>query len=114
MSISDWSSDVCSSDLGEASDLGRRLRGEIEALAQATANASSQVKRLKDSQVKAGRDAFLRTATKMVDELNTLSAAIHALLDADVPDEVWQSYKRSEERRVGKECFRTGKYWWGP
>src|SRR5690606_19187467 len=57
-------------------------------------------------QVKAGRDAFLRTATKMVDELNTLSADIHALLDADVPDEVWQNYKRGDKSIFARRLFR--------
>jgi hypothetical protein len=90
----------------EAADLGTRLRGEVEILAQATADAQLQAKRLKETQVKAGRDAFLRTATKMVDELNTLAADIHGLLDADVPEDVLQSYRRGDKSVFARRLFR--------
>ncbi len=90
----------------EAAALGKRLRGEAETLAQATADAGEQAKRLREAQVKAGRDAFLRTASKMVDELNTLAADIHNLLDSDVPDEVWRIYHRGDKSVFARRLFR--------
>ncbi len=95
-----------SDPIAAAADLGARLRGEVDALAQATADAGAQVTKLKQSQVKAGRDAFLRTASKMVDELNTLAADMHNLLDSDVPDEIWRVYHRGDKSVFARRLFR--------
>src|SRR3546814_4478753 len=89
MRISDWSSDVCSSDLPEAlvaevkargADLGVALDGDADRL-------------------------------QMVDGSGRLYNG-DELLYAIVRDRMTQ--KRSEERRVGKECVSTGRYRWSP
>src|SRR3546814_9672230 len=79
MRISDWSSDVCSSDLAAEARRGvgdlRRVRG-VEAAAEID-------RRLKDN--------------------TPLS-----------PDESDRFARRSEERRVGKECVSTCRSRWSP
>src|SRR3546814_19122323 len=97
MRISDWSSDVCSSDLGEmeggcttfAADLGTQAT-----CAQAVQTAI---------------DAFGR-----LDVLCNIAGILrfHAL--PDVTPEAWNRLIRSEERRVGKECVSTCRTRWGP
>src|SRR3546814_4128513 len=85
MRISDWSSDVCSSDLAvqEAFErLGRDLPPALD------------------------RDeAWRRLAT-----LNPLFADAHFFVG--YPD--WRSDTRSAERRVGKECVSTFRSRWSP
>src|SRR3546814_1330940 len=76
MRISDWSSDVCSSDL-EAAVLGI-LAGEDQIMK--SPNADAAVAAVKDA-VRSGRIPMSR---------------------------------RSEERRVGKECVRTCRSRWSP
>src|SRR3546814_15001692 len=96
MRISDWSSDVCSSDLdrvaGHAGAMDEHvaaahLRGFVEDLAAAAAGADRRL---------AGR-AVLADDTA----------------DHGDFDHVGES-PRSEERRVGKECVSTCRYRWSP
>src|SRR3546814_9469031 len=127
MRISDWSSDVCSSDLIDANVLGKRAFHDDERLFK---------KRLlpgkKDYFVVIGMDVSgSTTGLNLLLERRAVMAqatllqrmgikfAIYAHsgfahdadgqgLDLDIylikePDEVW----RSEERRVGKECVST-------
>src|SRR3546814_8118983 len=87
MRISDWSSDVCSSDLRSGSAL------------DADRCAARPVRR-------AGRDPHLLSGTGATDrrEPGHLSADHHHAVGA----------RRSEERRVGKECVSTCRSRWSP
>src|SRR3546814_11505943 len=69
MRISDWSSDVCSSDLGDdlAPEADRTRRPTVAQMPQ-----------------------------------------------ADIPDRLVRNERRSEERRVGKECVSTCRSRWSP
>src|SRR3546814_15465480 len=87
MRISDWSSDVCSSDLYTV----RNVRADLLPTVSAT--------------VRASYDNFL----------NTLDDAV-GLPGAPV-DNIQKSSRaglRSEERRVGKECVSKGRSRWSP
>src|SRR3546814_13411937 len=100
MRISDWSSDVCSSDLRE---------GMRRCLTNLIANARRHGKHIA---VRAGRRKGL----------------VEVTIDDDGPgipperyDDVFkpffrleQSRNRSEERRVGKECVSTCRSRWSP
>src|SRR3546814_16560166 len=88
MRISDWSSDVCSSDLGarrqeQVSDyayrLYRRLHGEDGALP----------------------DYFVDAQTLAPEDHLVMQAAVQKYIDS-----------RSEERRVGQECVSTCRSRW--
>src|SRR3546814_9005630 len=81
MRISDWSSDVCSSDLlrVRVAEVGGRLRVR-----------GAHVIRLGES--------LLRDLPVRLDDLRDVRLDVAA---AEVPA------RRSEERRVGKECVRT-------
>src|SRR3546814_8658846 len=83
MRISDWSSDVCSSDL----ELGAALQS-----AQARRVGRGDV----DHQVVGHRPQRRRAQHIVADRVDRI--AVLAEIDAD---------RRSEERRVGKECGST-------
>src|SRR3546814_1981354 len=88
MRISDWSSDVCSSDLAMLSDIGPDRRcGE----------AAQREDRLDDVQ-----------AVRAI-EVITVPAA-----RPQMPVAIEIVGNRSEERRVGKECVSTCSYRWSP
>src|SRR3546814_8200726 len=84
MSISDWSSDVCSSDLLEAQPLDR--------IAAAAPHHAFDLARRAHRQHDARRDARARG-------------------DDDAGQ---RGLDRSEERRVGKECVSTCRSRWSP
>src|SRR3546814_14858013 len=95
MRISDWSSDVCSSDL------------DLFGLTQ---------RHLADLRVE---DRVRRLAGQVEDDFDILPARMkdfqHILIaDEQVEQRLQVDARRSEERRVGKECVSTCRYRWSP
>src|SRR3546814_18797596 len=103
MRISDWSSDVCSSDLDMTVLACERFAREVGAKKPATKPApstqfeTSMVPAESESERSAESPATPPSTDTIRDE------------EADrAPDE------RSEERRVGKEAVRMYRCWWSP
>src|SRR3546814_13817939 len=102
MRISDWSSDVCSSDLLLLDRLQRRAR---------TRDAARALKR------RAGDDvAELRARTLEADGADVGDIVGRGrkvgLGGVEAGERGVHCHDRSEERRVGKECVSTGSYRW--
>src|SRR3546814_13246616 len=107
MRISDWSSDVCSSDLDDLLDAGRLERREVVEGHGEVAGDAVEIRR---QQLVAevprrmlGRPGHAVALVSAHDEARVLLA--HVDLGAEV---------RSEERRVGKECVSTCRSRWLP
>src|SRR3546814_19120510 len=101
MRISDWSSDVCSSDLG-TTDAYRKLRNTFRYLLGAL-------------------DGFTdaeRLGVHEMPELERYMLHLLAELDRELRNAAngfeFNRYIRSEERRVGKECVSTCRSRWSP
>src|SRR3546814_15946250 len=94
MRISDWSSDVCSSDLGYLrSTLGARAYGEsLPPIASRYAGFNLLL---------GDRDGVWYLSNKPQFAMQPLTPGLHAV-------------SRSEERRVGKECVSTCRSRWSP
>src|SRR3546814_2789395 len=98
MRISDWSSDVCSSDLpARGQQVLRRIaerraavRGEIAAPVIGEGEAPRQRVEPEGQRLPCGRLSMRR------------------------PLSYWRHFVRSEERRVGKECVSTCRSRWSP
>src|SRR3546814_13978331 len=101
MRISDWSSDVCSSDL-----LGG-VKTAAEILNYVGTSSENSI-------LAAVKQVDAELAQRLIDEMFTFDN----LIDAD--DKGMQlllrevTYDRSEERRVGKEWVSTGRSRWSP
>src|SRR3546814_19676099 len=121
--ISDWSSDVCSSDL--------RLAGEIDRLTIHTADLGDEPRlRALLARIAPDRVFHLAARTRGADATDTLADARNLLLllqlmaEQDRPPravvrtgsiaEYGTGPLRSEERRVGKECVSTCRSRWSP
>src|SRR3546814_11032182 len=102
MRISDWSSDVCSSDLSRVPDVaaeaewqrasGRPIKDRVEI------SASGRVRQTAfqaDPVVRRFRDGSTR-------------------IERTVPGSFYEIITRSEERRVGTECVSTCRSRWSP
>src|SRR3546814_5859137 len=103
MRISDWSSDVCSSDLGYLrSTLGARAYGEsLPPIASRYAGFNLLL---------GDRDGVWYLSNKPQFAMQPLTPGLHAVSNASL-DTPWP---RSEERRVGKECVSTCRSRWSP
>src|SRR3546814_14091293 len=116
MRISDWSSDVCSSDLDPN---GRTATAKsYYTVVQTIFTLPPQIivmGRYDDRFVKENADWHIayRDYT-LIDAAGDLRGHIRgSLLDnQSVDPELCRDGWRSEERRVGKECFSTVRFWW--
>src|SRR3546814_948985 len=95
MRISDWSSDVCSSDLS-LEDFRKEMTAKHEADTKKAAT---------DNQAKA--DAFLKENAGK-DGVKTLADGIQYIVEKSGDPKG----DRSDERRVGKACVGQGSLWW--
>src|SRR3546814_16081736 len=102
MRISDWSSDVCSSDL-MATDDPRRRAFEAD-LDKALDRASDTLKPLFDT-------AYSALSDEEVESLHEIMFRLGGARQILIHRECTQ---RSEERRVGQECVRTVRSRWSP
>src|SRR3546814_11540476 len=95
MRISDWSSDVCSSDL---------MTGALAALPLAPLLGGC-----------GPREDDALTIWAMGNEAASLPALLGGIAwPTGAPPLAVQPLPRTEERRVGKECGRTGRSRWSP
>src|SRR3546814_21014880 len=128
MRISDWSSDVCSSDLESGSALSTRLCG-VSATAVSLSRRATHDRGREEWQTgrrhgadsgAAGRSA--RTDAAGLDLVRSLWSAVrrnraaprHQPPLSRTPSGPRQLCNRSEERRVGKECVSTCRSRWSP
>src|SRR3546814_16477510 len=129
MRISDWSSDVCSSDLMAGASVCVQTGSMPEVtFADVNRRYTLQMRPVIFDSVQATRQAFF---SGRCDALITDASALASVRapQAGNPDDyvifpandevtplthaVRHGY-RSEERRVGKECVRTGRFRWSP
>src|SRR3546814_13003165 len=111
MRISDWSSDVCSSDLIVLGATGKHLDGAADFLVAADHRVQLAVPR-RLGQV-AGE--LLQCVIAVLGGRGVGAAALADLVDRGVqPLGLHACVGRSEERRVGKECVSTCRYRWAP
>src|SRR3546814_13864830 len=102
MRISDWSSDVCSSDL--PADYLAELDSGVQDMRFAWTDdfGYAEMYAMPDSpaiiaKIRAAAQGFASIGGKV-----------------EQTDEVWEDFFRSEERRVGKECVSTCRSRWSP
>src|SRR3546814_17903420 len=115
MRISDWSSDVCSSDLdsGRRNDRGRiALREPAQTLRDVARNVPIGV----FDRMLQGEGRFLLLGRMLVSESGDVPVAERKALGISQNERVFEATRagaRSEERRVGQECVSPSRYRWG-
>src|SRR3546814_14626025 len=103
MRISDWSSDVCSSDLDGVGPVAEvaplQLLGQLAQHLQVERCDVARDRCVQPVQVLAARDAH----DVSLDRNSVMYNAV-----------MYGRQRRSEERSVGKECVCTCRSWWSP
>src|SRR3546814_16974416 len=121
MRISDWSSDVCSSDLNKAylRFLSANNRGgAVTARIEVDAQQGAQVRR-KEITVQDGDDLEDETGRAVykncrIGEIRVSGDSSLLEVKTDGSETFLSVGERTEERRVGQECGRTYKSRWWP
>src|SRR3546814_20701359 len=107
MRISDWSSDVCSSDLvSEHADKERLLDQACEDVVVGAPRPEQCSQGYVDDD-KCGRDEGHFAAEEPEPAINVASEDFEKMVD-----DAGVAHSRSEERRVGKECVSTCRSRW--
>src|SRR3546814_11082336 len=105
MRISDWSSDVCSSDLLQGDNIKKffheKNKGKGAAIQTGWTHANGEIILIQDADLE----------YDPVDYSNLLGPILGGKADV-VFGSRFLGGGRSEERRVGKECVRTGRSRW--
>src|SRR3546814_14860990 len=104
MRISDWSSDVCSSDLAAR----QRKTGQLKKTAASKRAALPR----QIEYTKAFHKDWERLSRSGRYEMNRLKEAMLLLVANDAPLGPERLDHRAEERPVGNECVRTGRSRW--
>src|SRR3546814_12918254 len=119
MRISDWSSDVCSSDLMPIADFpGQRnwgYDGVLPFAPDTSYGTPLQLKKLIDTAHALGMSVMLDVVYNHFGaDGNYLPAYAPQFFRDDIPTPWGRAVDRSEERRVGKECVSTCRSRWSP
>src|SRR3546814_11814037 len=130
MRISDWSSDVCSSDLGRAADaLSPEADGRLESAIRAVLSGEAENDAFNALIAEVGLEpgsitlfrAWFRYMRQtgsayglqtVVDTLARYPGLTRSLVE--LFEAMHRPMERSEERRVGKECVSTCRSRWSP
>src|SRR3546814_20060064 len=111
MRISDWSSDVCSSDLHVSENLG-----QVEQV-EANEGMSYGVTDMRDG-VNLSRMQVTRPLVMHTDATNLPNLMGYLRFGRSLPvvrfEDSYKKVARSEERRVGTECVSTCRSRWSP
>src|SRR3546814_11459202 len=116
MRISDWSSDVCSSDLSGCKVLSSRVGLTPDLLPDACLfdDALDAARRIAADAAEGCLAKSSAAATRAAAERHTPASVRKQLLKAyaELPAVPERRRLRSAERRVGKECVSKGRSWW--
>src|SRR3546814_17241702 len=114
MRISDWSSDVCSSDLIET--FRKRYRDHFPGDLSRSRIYADVSKGMMPGGIESWLPLFFNDGTSMLTDYLPTDAVLVALEELErALDEDWQQIgERSEERRAGKECVSTCRSRWSP
>jgi hypothetical protein len=91
----------------KAGELAEKFRLQSAELNTASTMAVERIGQLRETQNVISRDAFLKAATAMIEELNGVAANIHELLDSEIPDEVWKRYREGDRSIFARRLFRA-------
>ena len=85
---------------------GQAFRDQAASLIEASRAAEAQAQALQESEVERRRDAFLRSATHMIEGLNAASIDINRILTDDMPEDLWKRYRRGDRSIFARRLLR--------
>ena len=78
------------------SQVGTQFIAQTDALRRASDEASKQAVSLRNSDLESRRDLFLRTATVMIEDLNSTAIDLNKMLEVELPEELWKQYRKGD------------------
>src|SRR3546814_14849959 len=122
MRISDWSSDVCSSDLALRTQRRNQCFEFVRAVSELQANEHMRLATIGIAVIEFGDDALANLTQELFVRTRLLrqrhrEQRLGVITQFGALGDVAQAIEvdvRSEERRVGQGCVSTSSAWWSP
>jgi hypothetical protein len=86
--------------------MGQSFREQASDLIQASEAAAQQARELTAKAGEHKREVFLRSATVMIEELNSVAFDIDRLLEDDVPDDLLKRYQKGDRSVFARRLLR--------
>ncbi|MBX7147037.1 MAG: hypothetical protein K1X44_07000 [Alphaproteobacteria bacterium] len=89
-----------------ANEVNDKLNRQGQEIAAILDKADSSLQKLSVNLTHKDRIDFLKTATSMTDEINTLARDIQGLIEADIPDDLLQKFQRGDKSIFARRLFK--------
>ncbi len=90
----------------QARDAGQIFKDQGKDILAAADEAAIQARHLKEKSIEASRDVFLRTATVMMEDLNSSAIDLNKFIEEDLPPEFWKSYRSGDKSIFARRLLR--------
>jgi len=90
----------------QARDAGQIFKDQGKDLLAAADEAAMQARTLKEKALEASRDVFLRTATVMMEDLNSTAIDLDKIIEEDLPAEYWKRYRSGDKSIFARRLLR--------
>jgi hypothetical protein len=87
-------------------DYGQVFRDQAASLVDASEAAQARAEALQEREVDMRRDVFLRSATQMIEELNSTGIDLNRILADDMPDDIWKRYQKGDRSIFARRLLR--------
>jgi hypothetical protein len=75
-------------------------------LTKASDEAAIQARSIRENELQARQDLFLRTATLLIEDLNSQSIDLTKIISDDIPEEVWKRYRKGDKSVFARRLLR--------
>ena len=87
-------------------DISSQFQQRSDELRQAADEAGQQALSLKQSDLETRRDLFLRSATVMIEDLNSQAIDLTRLFEGEVPEELWKRHRKGDRSIFARRLAR--------
>jgi len=99
-------SDSVTEGARRVAEAGEAFRDQTGALIDAAEAAAAEARRLSGANGEDRRQAFLRSASRMIEDLNAAALDLNRILAEDIPEEVWKRYRRGDRSVFARRLLR--------
>jgi len=91
---------------GRIEAYGQAFRDQAASLIDASEAAQARAEALQERELDQRRDVFLRSATHMIEDLNTSGIDLNRILADDMPDDIWKRYQKGDRSIFARRLLR--------
>ncbi len=91
---------------GRIEAYGQEFRDQAQSLIDASEIARARAQALQERELDQRRDVFLRSATQMIEDLNSTGIDLNRILADELPDDIWKRYQKGDRSIFARRLLR--------